>query len=67
MMVIQPAFVNSMPIVGEQSDHASRTEDRPVMSASYKGFLLQPVGFCSQNPALDVPPPAPYANGHCCT
>jgi primary-amine oxidase len=38
-----------------------------VMPVSYAGFLLQPAGFFAANPALDVPPPTPHANGHCCT
>ncbi len=49
------------------SHHAPRTEDWPVMPVSYAGFLLQPVGFFTANPALDVPPPSPHTNGHCCT
>jgi primary-amine oxidase len=48
------------------SHHAPRPEDWPVMPVSYAGFLLQPAGFFAANPALDVPPPAPHANGHCC-
>ena len=49
------------------SHHAPRTEDWPVMPFSYAGFLLQPVGFFTMNPALDVPPPTPHANEHCCS
>jgi primary-amine oxidase len=49
------------------SHHAPRPEDWPVMPVSYAGFLLQPVGFFTANPALDVPPPTAHANGHCCT
>jgi primary-amine oxidase len=49
------------------SHHAPRVEDWPVMPVSYAGFLLQPVGFFTANPALDVPPPTPHANGHCCS
>ncbi|MCF8565111.1 primary-amine oxidase [Alicyclobacillus tolerans] len=37
--------------------HIPRLEDWPVMPAAYTGFLLKPVGFFEQNPALDVPPP----------
>ena len=48
------------------SHHAPRPEDWPVMPVSYAGFLLQPAGFFAANPALDVPPPTPHANGHCC-
>lgn len=48
------------------SHHAPRQEDWPVMPVSYAGFLLQPVGFFPENPALDVPPSTPHANGHCC-
>lgn len=48
------------------SHHAPRPEDWPVMPVSYAGFLLQPVGFFTANPALDVPPPAPHSDGHCC-
>ncbi|HET7055396.1 MAG TPA: primary-amine oxidase [Thermomicrobiales bacterium] len=48
------------------SHHAPRPEDWPVMPVSYAGFLLQPVGFFPANPALDVPPPTPHGNGHCC-
>jgi primary-amine oxidase len=49
------------------SHHPPRPEDWPVMPVSYAGFLLQPVGFFAANPALDVPPPTPRANGHCCS
>ena len=48
------------------SHHAPRPEDWPVMPVSYAGFMLQPVGFFAANPALDVAPPTPHANGHCC-
>ena len=47
------------------SHHPPRPEDWPVMPVAYAGFLLQPVGFFPANPALDVPPPQPHANGHC--
>ena len=36
--------------------HVPRPEDWPVMPVEYCGFLLAPVGFFDQNPALDVPP-----------
>ncbi len=49
------------------SHHAPRPEDWPVMPVSYAGFLLQPAGFFAANPALDVPPPTPHSNGHCCS
>jgi primary-amine oxidase len=39
-----------------------RPEDFPVMPVEYAGFLLAPVGFFDQNPALDVPP---STNGTC--
>ncbi len=42
--------------------HFVRPEDWPVMPVEYTGFLLSPVGFFDQNPALDVPPPS---DGHC--
>jgi primary-amine oxidase len=47
------------------SHHAPRPEDWPVMPVSYAGFMLQPAGFFAANPALDVPPPTPHANGYC--
>jgi primary-amine oxidase len=49
------------------SHHAPRPEDWPVMPVSYAGFLLQPVGFFPENPALDVPLPTAHSNGHCCS
>jgi primary-amine oxidase len=49
------------------SHHAPRPEDWPVMPVSHASFMLQPVGFFSQNPALDVPPPMAHSNGHCCS
>ncbi|MGH2615339.1 MAG: primary-amine oxidase [Thermomicrobiales bacterium] len=49
------------------SHHAPRPEDWPVMPVSYAGFMLQPAGFFAANPALDVPPPTPHGNGHCCS
>jgi primary-amine oxidase len=42
--------------------HFVRPEDFPVMPVEYAGFLLAPVGFFDQNPALDVPP---STNGTC--
>ena len=42
--------------------HFVRPEDWPVMPVEYTGFLLSPVGFFDQNPALDVPA---SSNGHC--
>ncbi len=47
------------------SHHQPRPEDWPVMPVAYAGFLLQPAGFFDRNPALDLPPPAPHADGHC--
>ena len=44
--------------------HVPRPEDWPVMPVMYTGFVLKPVGFFDQNPALDVPPSANH-NGHC--
>jgi primary-amine oxidase len=44
--------------------HIPRPEDWPVMPVSYAGFMLKPVGFFNQNPALDVPPSA-HKNGAC--
>jgi primary-amine oxidase len=49
------------------SQHAPRPEDWPVMPVSYAGFLLQPVGFFPENPALDVPAPMAHSNAHCCS
>jgi primary-amine oxidase len=49
------------------SHHAPRPEDWPVMPVSYAGFLLQPVGFFPENPALDLPAPTAHSNGHCCS
>jgi primary-amine oxidase len=40
--------------------HVPRPEDWPVMPVECCGFLLSPVGFFDQNPALDLPP-----TGHC--
>jgi primary-amine oxidase len=46
--------------------HQPRPEDWPVMPVVAAGFQLMPAGFFDRNPALDVPPPAPHANGHHC-
>jgi primary-amine oxidase len=46
--------------------HQPRPEDWPVMPVAYASFMLQPAGFFDRNPALDVPPPVPHSNGHCC-
>jgi primary-amine oxidase len=49
------------------SHHAPRVEDWPVMPVAYASFMLQPVGFFTANPALDVPPPTPHSSGRCCS
>lgn len=36
--------------------HVPRPEDWPVMPAAYIGFMLKPVGFFNQSPAIDLPP-----------
>lgn len=36
--------------------HIPRPEDFPVQPVTTAGFALHPVGFFSENPALDVPP-----------
>ena len=36
--------------------HIPRPEDFPVQPVTTSGFALHPVGFFSENPALDVPP-----------
>jgi primary-amine oxidase len=36
--------------------HIPRSEDYPVMPASYIGFMLKPSGFFEMNPANDLPP-----------
>jgi primary-amine oxidase len=38
------------------SHHITRPEDWPVMPTERAGFMLKPVGFFDQNPALDVAP-----------
>ncbi len=43
--------------------HIPRPEDWPVMPVAYSGFMLKPLGFFDQNPALDVPP-SPKAHCH---
>jgi primary-amine oxidase len=45
--------------------HIPRPEDWPVMPTSYIGFMLKPVSFFEQNPAMDVPPSTPKP-GDCC-
>jgi len=45
--------------------HVPRPEDWPVMPTGYIGFMLKPVGFFDQSPAIDVPPSVPK-NGSCC-
>jgi primary-amine oxidase len=37
--------------------HFVRPEDWPIMPVARAGFRLEPVGFFSRNPSLDVPPP----------
>lgn len=49
--------------------HLPRPEDYPVMPCGYIGFMLKPVGFFHENPALDVPPSPPkhaccFSNGN---
>ena len=44
------------------SHHVTRPEDWPVMPVERAGFMLKPVGFFDQNPALDV---APGSSAHC--
>jgi primary-amine oxidase len=44
------------------SHHVTRPEDWPVMPVERAGFMLKPVGFFDQNPALDV---APGSSSHC--
>lgn len=45
--------------------HITRPEDWPVMPVSYIGFMLKPVGFFDQNPAIDVPPSEKKHGSHC--
>ncbi|HEY4384541.1 MAG TPA: hypothetical protein VGN34_08730, partial [Ktedonobacteraceae bacterium] len=39
-------------------NHAARLEDWPVMPVAHANFMWRPNGFFSQNPSLDVAPPA---------
>jgi len=43
--------------------HVPRPEDWPVMPVATIGFMLKPVGFFANNPALDVPPPTRHVPG----
>jgi primary-amine oxidase len=36
--------------------HVPRPEDWPVMPAAYIGFMIKPVGFFNQSPAINLPP-----------
>ena len=36
--------------------HFVRPEDWPIMPVAKVGFALQPYGFFTRNPALNVPP-----------
>jgi primary-amine oxidase len=47
------------------SHHPVRPEDWPVMPVQTVSFALQPVGFFTKSPALDVQPPKHAHNGHC--
>ncbi|MCK9860523.1 primary-amine oxidase [Paenibacillus sp. ATY16] len=38
--------------------HVPRPEDWPVMPAAYIGFMLKPVSFFNQSPAINLPPQA---------
>ncbi|TDD71259.1 primary-amine oxidase [Jiangella aurantiaca] len=44
--------------------HFPRPEDWPIMPVDHTGFVMKPVGFFDQNPALDVPAPR---SSHCHT
>jgi primary-amine oxidase len=44
--------------------HIPRPEDFPVQPVTTSGFALHPVGFFTENPALDVPPAA--SSKSCC-
>jgi len=46
------------------SHHPVRPEDWPVMPVQTVSFVMQPVGFFTKSPALDVQPPM-HTNGHC--
>jgi primary-amine oxidase len=45
--------------------HLPRPEDYPVMPVAHSGFHMAPLGFFSENPALDVPPSKPKNGCHC--
>jgi primary-amine oxidase len=45
--------------------HLPRPEEWPVMPVAHTSFMLKPVGFFDQSPAMDVPPPVPRKS--CCT
>jgi len=45
--------------------HIPRPEDWPVMPVVHMGFMLKPLGFFDQSPAMDVPPPALRASCSC--
>ncbi|BBI32785.1 primary-amine oxidase [Cohnella abietis] len=43
--------------------HIPRPEDWPVMPAAYIGFMLKPVGFFNQSPAINLPPSSTKKKG----
>jgi primary-amine oxidase len=43
--------------------HIPRPEDWPVMPVERCGFLLSPIGFFDQSPALDVAPSPSHCHG----
>ncbi|GAX83474.1 hypothetical protein CEUSTIGMA_g10899.t1 [Chlamydomonas eustigma] len=45
--------------------HVVRIEDFPVMPCESVGFMLKPVGFFTENPALDIPPNKNEASTQC--
>ena len=45
--------------------HLPRPEEWPVMPVAHTSFMLKPVGFFDQSPAMDVAPPVP-AKSACC-
>ena len=49
------------PIVG--SHHAPRPEEWPIMPVARVGLRLEPDGFFTRNPSLDVPEPAAHCAG----